>query len=89
MEVNKGYARVDFHEALRRYVPQPEIEARLNETNRREQLCAEASAEMEKQRTLREQARAAEPRKSPAPNPSEALANLHQVGKFPLKPDQR
>jgi hypothetical protein len=78
-EVNKGYARVDFHEALRRYVPRLEIEARMKDMDHRSQLCAEASAEMEKERALREQARAAEPQKSPVPDLSEALANLRQL----------
>jgi hypothetical protein len=49
---------------LTRHVPRAEIEARMQEIQRRWQLCDEANAEIEKERAQREAARAAE-RKAP------------------------
>jgi hypothetical protein len=46
-EVNKGYIDVDFREALNRYVPIADLEARLEELSRRSRLRAEAQAEKE------------------------------------------
>jgi hypothetical protein len=48
-EVNKGYARVDFREALKHYVSGPEIEERKSEIRRRLALRAEALAETERE----------------------------------------
>jgi len=44
-EVNKGYAAVDFHEALRRYVPKSDIEAVVEDLRRQADLLQEAKAE--------------------------------------------
>jgi hypothetical protein len=68
-EVRKGYAGDDFREALTRYVPRAEIEARMQEIQRRWQLCDEANAEIEKERAQREAARAAKRQKGAAPDP--------------------
>jgi len=46
-EVNRGYTRADFREALKHYVSGPEIEERKNEIRRRLALHAEALAEKE------------------------------------------
>jgi hypothetical protein len=43
--VRRGYAETDFRDALRRYVPAAEFEARMEEIRRREELHREAKAE--------------------------------------------
>jgi hypothetical protein len=50
--VQKGYTQADFLEALRRYVPDAEFKARLEELRRRGELQAEANAEAEKEAAL-------------------------------------
>jgi hypothetical protein len=47
--VNKGYAVVDFREALHRYVPKAAVDARIEEIKRLHKLEGEAKAESEKQ----------------------------------------
>jgi hypothetical protein len=75
-EVNKGYAGVDFSEALKRYVPRPEIEARMQEMRHRWELRVEANAETEKERALHEPARPAERREG---NGAERAGNVGEV----------
>jgi hypothetical protein len=47
--INRGYGVADFREALRRYVPEAEIEARREDMKHRIQLHTEAQAEAEKE----------------------------------------
>jgi hypothetical protein len=63
-EVNKGYASVDFREALKHYVSGPEIDVRKKELHRRLELRAEAQAETDKERMLHEQTRDAQRQES-------------------------
>jgi putative DNA primase/helicase len=54
--VNKGYAAVDFREALERYVPMAALDARLEELKRLTKLEREAAAEREKEEEARKAA---------------------------------
>jgi len=53
-EVNRGYVRAEFREALRRYVPKTDVWARIEEINHHAELQAEAGAEAEKEAAARE-----------------------------------
>jgi uncharacterized protein DUF3631 len=55
-EVNKGYEAGSLREALARYVPSNEVEERLKELERRDELHREAWAEAKKEVAMREQA---------------------------------
>jgi putative DNA primase/helicase len=46
-EVNKGYVGEDFEDALRRYVPKADVDARVQETLRKAELWVEAKKERE------------------------------------------
>ncbi|MGA2233838.1 MAG: DUF3631 domain-containing protein, partial [Tepidisphaeraceae bacterium] len=61
-EVGRGYAITQFEEAIRRYVPVAEYQARAEEWHRRAQLQAEAYAEAQKEAALIERVMAAAPK---------------------------
>ncbi len=53
-QVNRGYAREDFVEAVKRYVPPDDAEARAKELQRRSDLRTEAKAEAAKEAAIAE-----------------------------------
>ncbi len=54
-EVSRGYLATDFRDALKRYVSEADIQARVQEMNQRWKLQAEASAQAQKEIELRQQ----------------------------------
>jgi len=54
--VRRGYAETDFLDAIKRYVPKAEVEARMEEIRRRSELHREARAEAEAQAEAEQQA---------------------------------
>jgi len=54
-KVNKGYHGADFREALKRYVPETEIKAKLEELNREAELIDEARKERVEEEDTREE----------------------------------
>jgi hypothetical protein len=61
-EVKQGYHASDFHDAIKRYVSQADIEARFEAAERRWQLQTEAVEEEKKQNALMEKLKAMIPR---------------------------
>jgi hypothetical protein len=61
-EVCRGYVTEDFQEAISRYVPVADFQARVDELGRRAELQKEAKIEAEKEAALIERVMAAAPR---------------------------
>jgi len=78
-EVNRGYVDTDFREALHRYVPRGQIEARAEELRHRGRLQKEASELAKKEAAEREKARAEEREKEAEAQLPEALAMLARL----------
>ncbi len=81
-EVSKGYTSVAFREALTRYVPKADLDARIEEMHRSSMLHAEADAEARKQEAKREQVQAHERPQSANPDLLQAFAKLREARKM-------
>jgi putative DNA primase/helicase len=80
-EVNKGYTSSDFLEALKRYVPRAEIDARIEELRHRSNLRLEADNEAKKAEAPRKQPCAVERQKGVAEDQPKTLAMLRRLRK--------
>ena len=80
-EVNKGYTAAEFREALKRYVPKADVDARVEEIRHRSELFDEAEAEAKKEEAQRERDLAKERQERAANDLPRALAMLRTLGK--------
>jgi uncharacterized protein YpuA (DUF1002 family) len=80
-EVGKGYNASDFRDAIARYVPAAEAQARIEELRSRVQLQTEANAEAKKEAALMDQVLAqAIKNRIQTPSEAEALLRSFKVG---------
>lgn len=92
-EVNKGYIATEFREALKRYVPKADLDARLEEIRQRSNLFEEAEAEAKKEEAQKEQAPTQEPPNRAALDLMQTFAKLREarknsgIGRLPQQSD--